>query len=120
MNKEEFSSKLEDKINNKTKHLTKKQILNFHKSYLEYHKNIKPDEILVIPIEEMAELTQHLSKVIRNKESSNDLGILEEMVDVQICLDNLRLYFGITDEKFQYAMDVKFERNMNNINKGNA
>ena len=115
MDLRKFSKKLSDKLNNCPEHLTDEQIKECHMNYIEYHTKKKPDEILVIPIEEMAELTQHLSKVIRGKETSKSIGLLEELVDVQICIDNLKINFGIDEETFKYAMDVKLERSSEKI-----
>lgn len=79
------------------------------------------DEIYAIPIEEMAELTQHLTKCIRNKESfdNDNIALLEEIVDVQICLDNLRIAFDIDDELIKTITDIKFERAQKKILDGN-
>ena len=81
---------------------------------IRYHLNTNPDEIMVIPMEEMAELTQHLSKILRGKEpgDNSNLGLIEEMADVQICLDNLKRYFDISNDDIIYAMDIKAERTL--------
>ena len=77
-----------------------------------YHGARNSDEILAIQIEEMAELTQHLTKIIRGKETADgrNCGLVEEMADVQICIDSLKKYFCLTNEQMQYAIDVKIER----------
>ena len=112
---------LKDKISNrqlnKIPHLTNEQILQNHLSYINYHKQVNEDEIYVIPIEEMSELTQHLTKCIRNKESfdNDNIELLEELVDVQICLDNLKIAFDIDDELIKTITDIKFERIQNKI-----
>ena len=116
---------LKDKIlsrhTNKTPHLTNEQIRQSHLAYINYHKKVNADEIYAIPIEEMAELTQHLTKCIRNKESfdNDNIALLEEIVDVQICLDNLRIAFDIDDELIKTIMDIKFERAQKKILNGN-
>lgn len=116
---------LKDKISNrqlnKIPHLTNEQILQNHLSYINYHKQVNEDEIYVIPIEEMSELTQHLTKCIRNKESfdNDNIELLEELVDVQICLDNLKIAFDIDDELIKTITDIKFERIQNKIVAGN-
>lgn len=48
---------------------------------------------LIICIEEMAELTKELSKNLRGQD--NDLGIAEEVADVEIMLEQLKLIFDI-------------------------
>lgn len=120
MNQTEFKNKLNRKINNKDSHLDNDIIDECHNRYLNYHKVVNEDEILVIPMEEMAELTQHLSKILRKKENKDNIGLLEELADVQICIDNLKKYFEIDEEIFKYAMDVKFERIYEKIKKGTA
>lgn len=55
-------------------------------------------------IEEMSELTKELCKLFRGE---GDTGhILEEMADVQIMLDQMRMIFGDTSEQEK----VKLER----------
>ena len=120
MDKQNFIEEMTKKITEKPAHHTDEQIKRCHMAYINYHKKSKPDEILVIPMEEMAELMQHLSKIIRGKEVPDDIGVLEELADVQICIDNLKIHFGIDEEKFKYAMDVKFERADRKIKKGTA
>ena len=116
---------LKDKISsrqlNKIPHLTNEQILQNHLSYINYHKQVNEDEIYVIPIEEMSEHMQHLTKCIRNKESfdNDNIELLEELVDVQICLDNLKIAFDIDDELIKTITDIKFERIQNKIVAGN-
>ena len=116
---------LKDKISNrqlnKIPHLTNEQIIQNHLSYINYHKQVNEDEIYVIPIEEMSELTKHLTKCIRNKESfdNDNIELLEELVDVQICLDNLKIAFDIDDELIKTITDIKFERIQNKIVAGN-
>lgn len=111
---------LDEKIKSKSKHLTKEEISRLHHAYIDYHAATKPDEIFVIPMEEMAELTQHLSKIIRGKETPADLGFLEELADVQICIDNLRIACNVDTETFDYIKDIKFERAAKKMKAGNA
>lgn len=59
----------------------------------------------------MSELTKHLTKIMRGKESMrNNAGYIEEMADVQICLNTLQLYLDLSESDFNYAIDVKLER----------
>ena len=111
----EFSSKLDYKRNNNIAHISEDIIKLAHISYIDYLNKSNPDEILVIPMEEKAELTQHLSKIVRKKETADNLGLLEELADVQICIDNLKQYFNIDEETFKYAIDVKLDKAANKI-----
>lgn len=51
---------------------------------------------LVICMEEMAELTKELSKNLRGQD--NELGIAEEVADVEIMLEQIKLLYGIHNE----------------------
>ena len=48
---------------------------------------------LIICMEEMAELTKEISKNLRGHD--NDLGLAEEIADVEIMLEQLKLIFSI-------------------------
>ena len=48
---------------------------------------------------------------MRGKEAMrNYAGFIEEMADVQICLNTLQLYLDLSESDFNYAIDVKLER----------
>lgn len=106
----ELNTQLQQKLKERPAHISADVAKEMHQSYIDYHLATKPDEIYIIPMEEMAELTQHLSKIIRGKENMQNIGLLEELVDVQICLDNLRMFCNIEDDTFEYVKDIKFER----------
>lgn len=114
MDLKEFTHKFITKRFNKEPHVSLEKINQMHDLLIKYHLDTNPDEIVVIPMEEMAELTQHLSKILRGKEpgDNSNLGLIEEMADVQICLDNLKRYFDISDDDIAYAMDIKAERTL--------
>lgn len=114
MDLKEFTHKFMTKRFNKEAHVSLEKISQMHDLLIKYHLDTNPDEIVVIPMEEMAELTQHLSKILRGKEpgDNSNLGLIEEMADVQICLDNLKRYFDISDDDIAYAMDIKAERTL--------
>ena len=61
-----------------------------------------------IVMEELAELQQQISKKIRGYH--NELGLLEELADVYICLGYLESIFNIDKEELQKAIDVKLLR----------
>ncbi len=59
----------------------------------------------------MSELTKHLTKIMRGKEPiKNNAGCIEEMADVQICLNTLQLYLELSESDLNYAIDVKLEK----------
>lgn len=67
-------------------------------------------------MEECAELIQEISKTMRRGEKgfdiwiSHQLGLLEEIADVYICLRYLRHIFHISDALVEDAIDVKLRR----------
>lgn len=71
-------------------------------------ENGNADVVKSICIEELAELSQALTKSIRGK--TDGVNILEEIADVTICIYYMKLLFGITDEMIGKAMTVKAEK----------
>ena len=65
------------------------------------------DAQVVIAIEEMSELTKELCKNMRGSNNSSNLA--EEIADVTIMMEQLRLIYDINDEVCNY-MDVKIQR----------
>lgn len=69
-----------------------------------------------IAMEECAKLIQEISKTMRRGEKgfdiwiSHQLGLLEEIADVYICLRYLRHIFHISDALVEDAIDVKLRR----------
>lgn len=62
----------------------------------------------VVVIEEMAELTQELTKMLRGRD--NRTGVIEELADVQLCVWVTMKMLGITDEEINQAIQVKSDR----------
>jgi hypothetical protein len=72
------------------------------------------DQQYIILFEEMAELTKELTKDLRGK--GNTMRILEELADVEICLEQMKVKFGdITDFKAK-----KLERLRKKVLEGTA
>lgn len=71
---------------------------------------------LTICMEEMAELTKELSKNIRGQD--NDLGIAEEVADVEIMLEQLKIIFHIrTDvENVKNEKLIRLDRRIQEAN----
>lgn len=74
------------------------------KSILKSGTNMK----CIIAMEEFAELTQEVSKYLRGE--GDMYALLEEMADVYLCLRNLGMIFGISNDEFQKAIYVKLQR----------
>lgn len=66
-----------------------------------------------IAMEEFAELQQQISKQIRGY--GDKIGLLEEMADAYICLRFLGAIFDIKPEDLQKAINVKMERERENL-----
>lgn len=73
---------------------------------------------LTICMEEMAELTKELSKNIRGQD--NDPGIAEEIADVEIMLEQLKVIFDIrTDvENVKQEKLIRLDRRTQEATKG--
>lgn len=71
---------------------------------------------LTVCMEEMAELTKELSKNIRGQD--NDLGIAEEVADVEIMLEQLKIIFDIrTDvENVKNEKLIRLDRRIQEAN----
>lgn len=60
----------------------------------------------IVCMEECAELIQAISKELRDPTSPND-HLSEEMADVIICLNLLKLMYGITDKEIHNRVVAK-------------
>lgn len=71
--------------------------------------NKQQQETAIIAMEEMAELTQVLSKLIRFGYTPGDTGerLVQEMGDVRLLLKLLQNTFGIEYDELLEAMDSK-------------
>ena len=53
---------------------------------------------LLVAFEEMAELTKAISKAMRYSREGHKTAITEEIADVEIMLEQVKMIFGIDDE----------------------
>lgn len=63
---------------------------------------------LNIAIEEMSELTKEICKYKRRNE--NQAEIIEEMADVYIMLEQMKMIFGISEQQINEQIDFKVAR----------
>lgn len=63
---------------------------------------------IVMFMEEAAELTQALSKNIRGKDNRSD--IIEEMADVLIMVEQIKIIFEVDEKEIQDIIEVKLKR----------
>lgn len=108
--------------------MDKQKFLNaFHKSSFQLDKrkirklirkntdaNSVPDKprgryLLIVVMEECAELIQAISKTMRAKQTDK-YNLLEEMADVQICIWYLQEIFDIETNDLYKAINVKIDR----------
>ena len=73
---------------------------------------------LVISMEEASELIQSISKLYRFGASSERItNLSEEMVDVLICFELLKILYNIPDELINLMIITKMKRNAERIDK---
>ena len=63
---------------------------------------------LGIAMEELAELIQAISKMMRGEQNTDHL--IEEIADVEIMIHQLKIIFGIFDYEVDREMDFKIDR----------
>ena len=66
------------------------------------------DKQIIIAIEELSELQKELCKALRNK--SNYDNIVEEIADVEIMLEQMKIYFNILNKDLERMKEHKIER----------
>lgn len=71
---------------------------------------------VAVAIEELSELSKELCKELRRKPNRN--SILEEMADVYIMLEQMKLYFGLTDKEVYNMIVEKNERTLDRLDGG--
>lgn len=64
---------------------------------------------IVVAIEEMSELSKELCKTLRGK-NDNKEQIEEELADVVIMLEQMKMYYGIDTNKLNEVIDSKLAR----------
>ena len=110
MKEKEFERRLDKKIQDHAKIMSDEKRKKIH---TDYAKNHSQNELFAVCIEEMSELTKHLTKIMRGKESMrNNAGCIEEMADVLMYYNDVMLCYGITADELKQAYTGKFEKNM--------
>lgn len=69
---------------------------------------VKGCKNLVIAMEELAELSQEISKIIRGK--GDKMGLLEEYADVLVVLEWIKKIANLKDEEIARALNVKLNK----------
>ena len=75
-----------------------------YKKLLEKYK----DKQIIIAIEELSELQKELCKSLRN--NYNYGNIVEEIADVEIMLEQMKIYFEIKENEIEEMKEIKTKR----------
>lgn len=110
MDRKILEEKLNEKLETKQPHYTKQDFVKHNEDFIIFHNNHREYEDIMVCIEEMAELTQNLSKVYRGKLEMDDIAVLEEIADVKLCLEEIIQSYNLDKEKIKYIKDIKHER----------
>lgn len=81
--------------------MTKEQL------YLELIHRYKEKQIIVA-VEELSELQKELCKYLRDK--YNEENLIEEIADVEIVLEQIKLYFNLDQNDIDKIKEQKIER----------
>ena len=68
------------------------------------------DKQMVVCIEEMAELTQQLSKIVIEHPNKDREKVVEEMADVEIMLNQVKIILEIDELELERYKRMKLER----------
>lgn len=68
----------------------------------------------MIAMEECSELSQAISKCVRYPTRISRLRLIEEIADVAIVIEQLKLMYEITDGEISTCINEKLERTLNN------
>ena len=70
--------------------------------------NLYGDKQIIIAIEELSELQKELCKSLRN--NYNYGNIVEEIADVEIMLEQMKICFEISEEEIEEMKEIKTKR----------
>lgn len=70
--------------------------------------NLYGDKQIIIAIEELSELQKELCKSLRS--NYNYGNIVEEIADVEIMLEQMKIYFEISEEEIEVMKEIKIKR----------
>lgn len=118
MNRDLFKKMMNDSLENKEPLKQNEQLAIIRQSirYLDNQKgkqHIEGFHNLIIVMEELAELTQEVSKALRDKLDIN--GMVEELADASICIDYIKEILDITDNEIEHARSIKLLKLKNSL-----
>lgn len=77
--------------------------------------NPRGHHVLIIVLEELAELSKEVTKTLRGF-SGHRITLIEEIADVAVCILYLQEVCGISTQDIYKAMNVKIDRLENKLN----
>lgn len=110
MNRNDLIMEYRRRKSNRLKHFSRKEKAEIYNAVVDSYRKKNVYEFYSVCMEEMGELTQKISKHLRGKIGDNDVEILEEIADVQICLETLKVFMDTDPEDMGYVEDVKLNR----------
>lgn len=110
MNRNDLIMEYRRRKSNHLKHFGRKEKAEIYKAVVDSYRKRNVYEFYSVCMEEMGELTQKISKHLRGKIGDNDVEILEEIADVQIYLEALKVFMNTDSEDMAYIEDVKLNR----------
>ena len=80
--------------------------------------NYSNDKHMVVAMEECSELIKAISKLYRyGARSQMKANLIEEMADVLVCFEILKVMYDIPDELLNLVITTKMKRNIERIDK---
>ena len=87
---------------------SKKEIVNNMIDVLAEIEQIRGLRNLIIAMEELSELQQAISKILRGK--GDKLNVMEELVDVEVVMETVKNTMGITEQELDKVRYIKLKR----------
>ena len=87
---------------------SKKEIVNNMIDVLAEIEQIRGLRNLIIAMEELSELQQAISKILRGK--GDKLNVMEELVNVEIVMETVKNTMGITEQELDKVRYIKLKR----------
>lgn len=111
MDRMELKKKMESlKIDDAKKSFidSKKEIVNNMIDASAEIEQIRGLRNLIIAMEELSELQQAISKILRGK--GDKLNVMEELVDVEVIMETVKNTMGITEQELDKVRYIKLKR----------
>lgn len=117
MDRKQFKKELDELLYHQKQPLTKEEKTKIIEDSIQKLSEEDPTHMVgftdvIIVMEELSELTKELSKALRysigKTPAPYDItGIIEELADVSLCLEYIKIIFDITDREVECAESVK-------------